>query len=238
MRLVTERTRHTPPLLVIPAYFRPESDPEAWESIAASAPKVRAVILNVANGPGGAPDPLLYPPLDQLRCTGVTVIGYVDSDYGVRPTSRIMADIDRFRRWYDVAGVCLDRASGEAGHLDHYAALARGARDRGADYVFFNHGIHPVRDYADHADLLGTFEGSWHAYRALRVPRWTRSREPGQFYHVVHSVPRDRLAAALRLAARRHAGCAYVTDRGGLNPYDGLPPSLLERRTPPRGTAI
>jgi hypothetical protein len=40
---------------------------------------------------------------------------------------------------------------------------------------------------------------------------------------VVHSVPPERAAAAWRLAARRRAATAYVTERSGPNPYDALP---------------
>ena len=93
----------------------------------------------------------------------------------------------------------------------------------GAEVVFFNHGTHPAPGYARHADLLGTFEGTWAAYQRLRIPRWARRWPSSKFYHVVHSVPAAQLPAARQLAARRHAGAVYITERGGPNPYDGLP---------------
>ncbi|MHB1433620.1 MAG: spherulation-specific family 4 protein [Streptosporangiaceae bacterium] len=232
LRLHADPARPATPLLVIPAYFQPGGAPGAWESMAASAPRIRAVILNVANGPGRAPSSPHRGPLGLLRDAGVLVLGYVDTNYGGRPAGCVFADIDRYRRWYDVGGICFDRAPAGPRHVDHYAMLAGGARERGAGYVFFNHGAHPVPDYADHADLLGTFEGPWHAYRTLAVPRWTRTRDAAKFYHVVHSVPPSQLAPVLRLATRRHAGCAYVTDRDGPNPYDRLPAGLLPRAAP------
>jgi hypothetical protein len=58
------------------------------------------------------------------------------------------------------------------------------------------------------------------------MPDWTRSWPPDRFYHVVYSVPRPQLENALLLAGRRRAGCVYVTDRGGGNPYDRLPATL------------
>jgi len=36
-------------------------------------------------------------------------------------------------------------------------------------------------------------------------------------------VPAASLPDAWRLAARRRAGCLYITERGGPNPYDDLP---------------
>ena len=40
-----------------------------------------------------------------------------------------MADLDCFLRWYDVTGVCFDRASVTAQDLPYYASLARASRD-------------------------------------------------------------------------------------------------------------
>ena len=81
--------------------------------------------------------------------------------------------------------------------------------------VLFNHGAHPLEAYAEHANLLGTFEGPWRAYLRLAVPRWTRSRPASTFYHVVYSVPRENFDHAFLLATRRRAGSVYITDRGG-----------------------
>jgi spherulation-specific family 4 protein len=215
------------PRLVVPAYFRPDSQPGAWQSLAAHAPSVRSLILNLANGPGRQLDPSLSPALAGLRRAGIAVVGYVDSDFGQRPRRDAIADVERFRLWYDVAGVCFDRVSAGADKLAHYAALTASARERGARLVIFNHGTHPVPGYADHADILGTFEGPWRSYLRMTVPRWTRSRPADQFYHVVHSVPAEQIVDVLMLAGRRHAGCAFVTDRSGGNPYDRLPPALL-----------
>jgi len=98
--------------------------------------------------------------------------------------------------------------------------------------VLFNHGAHPLEAYAEHANLLGTFEGPWRAYLQLAVPRWTRSRPAGSFYHVVYSVPRENFDHAFLLAIRRRAGCVYITDRGGANPYDCLPAGGLQPESP------
>ncbi|MGO8885783.1 MAG: spherulation-specific family 4 protein [Streptosporangiaceae bacterium] len=224
----SERRRPAAPRLLVPAYFRPDVRPADWAALAEHGPKVRLVILNLANGPGREPDPAFFPALSALRDAGVAVVGYVDSNYGQRPVQEAMADLDCFLRWYDVTGVCFDRASVTAQDLPYYASLARASRDIGAATVVFNHGAHPLEAYAEHADVLGTFEGPWRSYLQLSVPRWTRSRPADRFYHVVYAVPRDRFADAFLLATGRRAGSVYVTERGGANPYDGLPAGGLE----------
>ena len=223
-----ERTTISSPRFVVPAYFRPDVLPGDWETMVNQVHKVKSVILNPASGPGSEPDPVFYLPLAKLHRAGVTVLGYVDTGYGQRPIQQALADFGLFLRWYGVTGVCFDRVSVSAEDLDRYAALSRIAREMGAGTVLFNHGAHPLAAYAEHADLLGTFEGSYRAYLQLSVPRWTRTRPAEQFYHVVHSVPREHLADAFLLAVGRRAGCTYVTDRAGPNPYDCLPAGVFE----------
>ena len=227
-KLASDRVSLGRPRLVVPAYFRPDVRPDDWDMLAKHASQVRLVILNLANGPGPAPDPAFYPALARLRDAGVAVAGYVDTNYGRRPGREALDDLGLFLRWYGVAGVCFDRAAGTAEHLGYYAALSRYARDMGARVVLFNHGAHPLEAYAEHANLLGTFEGPWRAYLQLAVPRWTRSRPADKFYHVVYSVPPENYDHAFLLAMRRRAGSAYITDRRGTNPYDCLPAGGLD----------
>jgi hypothetical protein len=232
IRLASDRAPLTAPRLVVPAYFRPDTRPDDWQLLAKHAQQVRLVILNLANGPGTRPDPAYHFALSRLREVGVAIAGYVDTNYGRRPVPEALADLDNFLQWYAVSGVCFDRVSVSAQDLGYYAALSRDARRAGARVVLFNHGAHPLEAYAEHANLLGTFEGPWRAYLRLAVPRWTRSRPASTFYHVIYSVPRENFDHAFLLATRRRAGSVYVTDRGGANPYDGLPAGGLQPESP------
>lgn len=211
------------PRLIVPAYFHPAAHFGLWRQIAAHAASIRLVVLNVANGPGLARSPDFDGALDLLRQAGIGVAGYVDTNYGQRPAEATLADVQRFLNWFDVAGMFFDRVAVGPEQLDYYATLARRSRDLGTETVVFHHGAHPLEAYAEHADIIGTFEGPWEPYLRLAVPRWTRSRPATTFYHVVYSVPPEHAADACLLATRRRACCAYITDRGGDNPYDGLP---------------
>lgn len=211
------------PLLVVPAYFHPAVRPAHWQWLAEHAASVRLVILNVASGPGAGPQQPFLDVVGPLHRAGIGVIGYVDTGYGRRDPQTVLAETGCYQDWYGVRGVCLDQVSADEEHLRYYARLADRIRVMGAEVVFFNHGVHPVPEYAGHADLLGTFEGTWRAYRQLRPPPWTQLLPPSKFYHVVHSVPVADIPAAWHLAARRRAGAVYVTERGGANPYDSLP---------------
>jgi Spherulation-specific family 4 len=213
----------SPPALVVPAYFHPAVRPRQWRWLAEHASRVRMVILNVASGPGTGPESAFLAAVEPLHAAGVCVIGYVDTGYGRRDARNLLAETSRYRDWYGVRGVCLDQVAAGTEHVGYYARAAERVRALGAEVVFFNHGTHPAAEYARHADLLGTFEGTWTAYRRLRSPAWTVRWPPTKFCHVVHSVPVATIPAAWQLAARRGAGAVYITERGGPNPYDSLP---------------
>jgi hypothetical protein len=217
------------PQLIVPAYFHPASNPQDWAWLAERAGRIRLVVLNLADGPGTWPDAVVFPVLERLYSAGVAVAGYVDTNYGQRWALEALADLGRYLDWYKVAGVFFDRAAAAAEHIDYYADLTRRARQMGAQVVAFNHGAHPAEAYAEHADLLGTFEGPWAAYLELAVPRWARARPAGQFCHLLHSVPPESFRDAFWLAARRNAGGVYVTDRGGANPWSRLPAGQIDR---------
>lgn len=211
------------PRLVVPAYFHPSAEPAGWEWLAAHPDQVRLVILNVINGPGVRPEPPFQSVARRLRDAGVDVIGYVDTAYGQRYPEQVDDEFGRYLDWYQVTGVCLDRVAATSPWVPHYAKLAASVREMGAKVVFFHHGTHPVEGYAEHADLLGTFEGPWSAYQRLDMPRWTAAWPAEKFYHVVHSVPPGHAGETIRLAVGRRVGAVYVTERSGPNPYDRLP---------------
>jgi hypothetical protein len=217
------RARPTVPRLVVPAYFHPAAAPEQWARLAREAAQIRLVVLNPASGPGGGPDPAYIRALEPLRAAGVQVAAYVDTNYGQRPLRAALAEIKQYLDWYRVDGVLFDRVSATSADLRHYALLSRRARKLGAGVVAFNHGVHPHEAYARHADIIGTFEGPWQVYLEQAVPQWTRSWPADRFYHVVYSVPPEHLGDAFLMAGRRRAGCVYVTDHGGGNPYNRLP---------------
>lgn len=207
--------------VVVPAYFHPAVADADWRELAAAGPAVRAVVLNVADGPGDAPE--LELTAAAVR-TGHPLYGYVDTDYGARPVAAVLDDLRRYRDWYPTTGIFLDRVPTAAAMLAHYDGLVTAARRLGAVAVVLNHGAYPDPRYAGLADAMVTFEGPDGAHRLVQVPGWARALPAERFWHLVYDTPGHRLAATLRRAAARNVGAVYVTDRTGANPWDGLPP--------------
>jgi hypothetical protein len=214
------------PDVIVPAYFHPVRAAASWETLAATRP--RAVVFNVDSGPGGARDPDFAAVAARTTAAGVPLLAYVDSRYGCRPPGEIIAELLRYREWYGVEGVFLDQVSAGRDQLAHYERIVAAVRDERAGPLVLNHGTYPDAGYADLADVLVTFEGPWPAYERVCTPAWAMRAPASRFCHLVYGAPRTVLGRALRRAARCNTGVVYVTDRGGANPWDGLPEYLTD----------
>jgi hypothetical protein len=212
--------------LLVPLYAYPGTEAEPWAVLAAGADSLAGVVLNPHSGPGGEPELEFAAVAARLRSAGAPLLGYVDSDYGRRHHREVVADIERHRDWYHVDGVFLDQVGSGIETLAHYRRLAVAARSLGASTVVLNPGVHPHPGFADIAELIITFEGSWEQYRRLRTPPWTAAFPALRFGHLVHATPAARCAAVPELARLHHAGVSYATPGTGANPWGTLMPQL------------
>lgn len=201
-----------------PFYIHPAVDEAAWRRLRDGQLGLAWAVINIADGPGSQPDPHYYGPAlaDGSR---TPLRGYVDLDYGGRPVAAVVADAEAWRAWYGVEALMLDRAPSRADALGTATEALAALRRAGFSRLAANPGTivdaETAALYRD-ADLLCEAEHDWKTYRTLSNP--TRGG-----WHIVHSVPSEKLADAAGLAAARGATHAWVTDRAMPNPYDALP---------------
>lgn len=105
--------------IMVPAYFYPAPGTQGatdWATMAsaASAGYQITAILNPEAGPGAAQDGLYLNAAYGVRC-GVCsqVLGFTYTRYGERPIEQVMADIDKYYRFYPVSGIFLDEMVSE-----------------------------------------------------------------------------------------------------------------------------
>jgi len=212
--------------LVVPAYFHPAVAGAQWATLT-TGPALRALVLNVADGPGDTPDP---PLIAAATATGAPIYGYVDTAYASLPAAVVLRDVARWRERCAVTGIFLDRVTTGAAQLPYYEILTRMAGPR----VVLNCGAYPYPGYAEIAEAVVTFEGPYSAHRVADAPPWVSALPASTFWHLIYATPPSLMGAAVRRAAAANVGGLLVTDRSGANPWDGLPSyfSSLARRWP------
>ncbi|WP_330332484.1 spherulation-specific family 4 protein [Streptomyces sp. NBC_00536] len=217
--------------LGVPGYGHPLVAPAEWAELSRPGTPLHWAVLNVAGGPGQRPDPHCSQAAVRIRETGGTVLGHLAMRDGERCFGELISDAHRFADWYRVGGFYLADAPAGRDGLDAVRKVTDTLRTLGTGgnvpHLVLGHGTHPYAGYADTADQLVTFSGSWADYRWSQVAEWTADHPPERFCHFVHGVPRTHLEEAVRVARWQGAGTIWFTDRpgtrAGSDPWASMP---------------
>ncbi|HEX3089462.1 MAG TPA: spherulation-specific family 4 protein, partial [Ilumatobacteraceae bacterium] len=222
-----------PRRLAVPAYFHPRDSAAEWARLASD--DVGLVVANIANGPGIVREDQWADAFDHVRDAGGDVVGYVDAGYlgntGLRThrgstllddwLEQVLRDVYTWYRLYgdQVTGIFLDQAA-ESEDGASLAPIFRRLRDdiRRLDpeaVTVLNPGEAVPGAFADVADVIVTFEGSYEDYLAEGEDAVYEplSWEPGPdqaIWHMIHHTPdATRAAEVAALGLERGADLVY-----------------------------
>jgi len=213
--------------IAVPAYFHPDSGSH-WTQLEQGKPGgVALAVMNPDSGPGSGPDQNYVTAVHAAEAAGITVVGYVYTSQGSRPTAAVKSDINDYYRWYPgINGIFFDQASTSCAEERYYADLTRFVKAKSANALtILNPGTQTNQCYAPVADILLTFEGPASQYlSSYAAPSWIARYPASHFWHVIYGAPTASvMARVVELSKRRHAGYVYVTSAVPPNPYGGLP---------------
>lgn len=216
------------PRIIIPAYFYPAGQGlKDWDRLLASpARQSLLVIVNPASGPGEKVDPNYTEIVKRAGAARLPLLGYVSTSYAKRPIGDVMKDVDRWLQLYPgIQGIFFDEQASGADKVDYYAALYRHVRKKhGLQQVVTNPGTVCVEEYFTRpaCDIACLFEGVGNR-NGFQLPAWTL-RHSQRIYVLAYKVgDAKQMKRYWRFALSTELGYIYVTDRGGANPWDGLP---------------
>jgi hypothetical protein len=215
--------------LWVPAYYYPFGPGlREWNRLIASAKSAPIVaIVNPASGPGDHADTNYAAVIARARKSGITVVGYVGTQYTRKAAAEVKREVDLFLKYYpDIQGIHFDEQSSDARGVDYYAELYRYVHQQIAGaLVLTNPGTSCAPGYASRpaADAICLFEREG-GFDAFRLPAWS-ARVPGaRFCLQAHGVGReDQMRRSIRCAAQLKIGYVFITDDVTPNPYDRLP---------------
>ena len=136
--------------------------------------------MNPDSGPGPRQNLDYVNTVNKTTAAGVRVLGYVYTDYGDRSLSDVTSDIDNYYKWYNVDGVFLDEAEYRDCTDDaYYQNLYNHIKAKGGQ-VILNPGTQTEECYADSADVIVNFEGTYDAYARETAPALTNTTRPNR----------------------------------------------------------
>jgi Spherulation-specific family 4 len=233
----------------VPAYFNPDADPGSsyWTQLDQGAPSVGIAIANPDSGPGSAFDQGYANAVQTAANSGVKVIGYVDTGYfgttgrttrggqtsASAWTAQIEGDVTDWYNWYGsygLAGIFFDDAQNVCGtnneYVDLYTSINTYTKQNypGA-LTADNPGAGVDQCYAQAADILVTFEGTYASYTSWTPPSWElNANNPDEFWNLVYDTPSQAdMEATVSQSQQNDVGYIYVTPGALPNPWDTLP---------------
>jgi hypothetical protein len=215
--------------ILVPAYFYPGGSGRAeWDRMTAAASRAPIVaIANPGTGPGTRVDANYREVIDRGIAAGLTLIGYVNTDYARRERAEVEADVREWVRLYPrIQGIFFDLQPSAPEHVGYYKALAAFVRTQvSRALVITNPGTDSAEEYAAEgaADVICVFE-NFQGFGDFRSARWMQKYPPNRFAALPYRVPNaTQMRETVDHAVANQIGYLYVTDAEGENPWARLP---------------
>lgn len=211
---------------IVPLYVDPPHN--MWTALAQhkqAHPKLPVVaVVNVVDGPTKSSKPEYETGIAALSLSGVTVIGYVNTNYGNRDIGLVKQDIDRWNSFYSahgLKGIFLDRQATAAAELSFYQDATQHAKGKGLSPVVGDPGVDPDPSYVGVMDTMVIYQGKG-LPPISSLGGWHTQHPRESFAVLAYDVP--QLDKSFVASARKNVGYLYITDDGAgtQDPWDSL----------------
>jgi len=230
--IVTSPTSDNDPLILpktgayVPLYMYPGGTGwNHWQTVidAKNAhPTVPIVAsINPSSGVGSSKNTAFVNGITKLKAAGITVIGYVYTDYGARDINVIKSEISKYKEWYNVDGIMFDEMSNSAGKIEYYRQLDDYAKSIGMKYTKGNPGADIAEGYIGTLDNFSIKESTSLAPLSF-LGGWHTEYDKSNFSFCVYA--QSTLNTSYVKDAAQYVSLMYITNDSGSNPYDTVPP--------------
>lgn len=224
--------------IMVPAYFDPSTNPQAWASLnsAASALPHRLVaVANPATGPGSAAQQSYKDAITSLQSNTGRAIGYVDTSNADRSLDSVKTDVNKWFAFYpSIDGIFFDQVTNtDNGKQTYYQTVYNYVKSKNSSSIVVNNpGTTTLESYLFYngsrvADIICTFENGVDALnwtQATWTSSYDRSNFLGLFYNVTDvNVSSFDYGDVIDHAYQQNAGWVYVTNDTMPNPWDTIP---------------
>ncbi len=214
--------------IIIPLYFYPNQE---WAKLENYTPGLYAVIINPDSGPGTNFDPVYNKWINDLRSSGIEVLGYVPTFFndGTLTLNEDEGYINDYYKWYNVSGIFLDQVASNCNesNIKFYGTLynyIKGNQIAG-NMVFMDPGVGVGQCYRNISDIINIFENNYSVFVKENMTYVkTSSYNPNHLSMIVYDVPNStNMKHVINISRNLGIGYVFITNRSGSNPFDSLP---------------
>jgi hypothetical protein len=213
--------------MIVPLYTSPTDG--SWAALMQAKiahPGVPIVaIMNPQSGPGTSASAEYASGVQELQAAGITVIGYVATDYGTTPITLAEQQIVDYWIWYHVNGTMFDMMPAAPGYEGYYSALDAYAKSLGMTYTVGNPGQSIPTSYIGTLDTLIIYENSG-LPAASSISTLCAGYGRGNFSVISYGVASLTQSQAVDEISNS-VGYIYFTGATLPNPYHSLPAYLM-----------
>jgi hypothetical protein len=236
---VRQAVTHEPLHVVVPAYWY--QDIPSWTELATDDPvssydgslTVSNAILNPCApsgktcSPGSAVNPATVKSVQQEEAAGITLYGYVATDYdkGGVSIAKAEKEMREYHNWYGLNDMFLDEAATSCSdEASYYLKLYNYVHKTFGGLVILNPGTTTSSCYMSASDMIDMYESGPSGLSTWTPPSWMASYSPARFIAIVYNVSgTTALASTLATIGADGFGNTYITDQTLPNPYAQLP---------------
>lgn len=184
------------------------------------------VVANPDDGPGTSENASYGAGLTQLESAGITVIGYVPTDWGNASVQTVESGISNFYNWYHPDGIYLDQMYNLEYSTDgtfiptFYSTLTTYIKSLGMTEIFGNSGTDVPYYLIGTVSTIGFFENSYEPPLSI-IGHWNGTYAKSNFAFFAYDVA--SLNPYYIAAASDDVAYLFLTSNEHPHPYNSLP---------------
>jgi hypothetical protein len=215
--------------LLVPVYIYPAGEGwNEWQKLINAASKVQIVaIVNPNSGPGDERNLDYAAIFTQAKNHGITLVGYVSTDYGKRAKAKIKKDIDTWIKFYpQIRGFFFDQQPREGHGAANFVELRDYAKDKLPEpLVITNPGVLCDAMYlalavSNVTCVFVNFQG----FDQFELPPTLKVYDPSRFAALPYNISNaETMRTMVKDAIIKRIGYLYVSDAKPPILWDRLP---------------
>src|SRR3989475_4702701 len=209
-------------------YINPGPNGINWQPLIAAKqahPRVPIIaMINPNSGPGTSYDSNFNTGINNMRASGIIVLGYIGTKYCAMSIATAEGQIDTYHSFYKLDGFLFDEMKNTPGWESYYSTLTNYAKSTYGDTLIIgNPGTSTIQSYVGTVDNIIIYESQGLPSISTLQSRTFGLQKSGFCFDAYGIGNLDPNYVA---QASQYLGCMQITDDSGSNPYDTLPTYL------------